>query len=92
MFDFYLFYTILSIVFMVLMVLASIAITIIVVMQSGTDNNLGAITGGSESFFGKNKSKSLDAKLKRITIYLSISILIISILFFVIQILLKTLD
>lgn len=78
---------------MVLMVLLSIVLTIIVVMQEGnSNNNLGAIAGGTESFFGKNKTKSLDAKLKRLTIYLAISILITSILFFVVRILLNTLD
>lgn len=92
MFDFYVFYTVLSIVFMVLMVLLSIVLTIIVVMQEGNSSNLGAIAGGTESFFGKNKSKSMDSKLKRFTIYLAISILVTSILFFVVQILFKTLD
>lgn len=76
-----------------MMVLLSIVLTIIVVMQEGnSNNNLGAIAGGTESFFGKNKTKSLDAKLKRLTIYLAISILITSILFFVVRILLNTLD
>ncbi|HKL73429.1 MAG TPA: preprotein translocase subunit SecG [Clostridia bacterium] len=92
MFSFYTFYTVLSIIFLVLMVLFSIILTVIVVMQDGNSNNIGAITGGSESFFGKNKAKSMDAKLKRLTIYLAISILVTSILFFIVQILLKTLD
>jgi preprotein translocase subunit SecG len=74
------------------MVLFSIAIIIIVVMQEGNSNNIGAIAGGTESFFGKNKAKSVDSKLKRLTIYLAIAILLSSILFFVIQILFTTLD
>lgn len=86
-FDFYLFYTVLSIIFMVAMVLLSVAMVIVVIMQEGNSSDLGAIAGGAESFFGKNKAKSLDAKFKRWTIYLSISILVTSILFFVIQIL-----
>ncbi|MFW5780345.1 MAG: preprotein translocase subunit SecG [Bacillota bacterium] len=87
MFDWYLFYSVLSIVFMVLMVLFSIAMIIIVVLQQGNSNNLGAIAGGSESFFGKNKAKSLDSKFKRWTIVVASMILVSSILFFVIQIL-----
>ncbi|NLL55993.1 MAG: preprotein translocase subunit SecG [Clostridiales bacterium] len=82
----------LSIIFMVLMVMLSIGLIIIVVMQDSNSNNIGAIAGGAESFFGKNKSKSMDAKLKRLTIYIAISILVTSILFFVVQILFKTLD
>lgn len=87
MFDWYLFYTVLSIIFMVIMVLLAIAMIIIVVMQQGNSNNLGAIAGGAESFFGKNKAKSLDAKFKRWTIGVAAMILVTSILFFVIQIL-----
>lgn len=85
--DWYLFYTVLSIIFMVVMVLLSITMIIIVVMQQGNTNNLGAIAGGAESFFGKNKAKSLDAKFKRYTIWIAAAILVVSVLFFVIQIL-----
>lgn len=80
-------YTAFSIIFMVLMVLLSIAMIIIVVLQQGNSGNIGAITGSSESFFGKNKSRSLDGKLKRWTVIIAISILVSSILFFVFQIL-----
>jgi preprotein translocase subunit SecG len=64
---------------------------IIVVLQQGNSNSLGAISGGAESFFGKNKARSLDAKFKRWTIIISIAILVVSILFFVVQILNKRL-
>lgn len=80
-------YTVISIIIMVIMVLLSIAMIIIVVLQQGNSSNLGAIAGGAESFFGKNKARSLDAKFKRWTIFISIAILVTSILFFVIQIL-----
>ncbi len=80
-------YTVISIIIMVIMVLLSIAMIIIVVLQQGNSSNLGAIAGGAESFFGKNKARSLDAKFKRWTIFISIGILVTSILFFVMQIL-----
>ncbi len=87
MFDWFLFYQVLSIVLMSFMVLFSIVMIIIVVMQQGNTNNLGAIAGGAESFFGKNKARSLDAKFKRWTILVAAMILVSSILFFVVQIL-----
>lgn len=86
-FDPYTFYFAMSITFMIIMVILSIAMIIIVMLQKGTDNNLGAITGSSDSFFGKNKSRSVDAKLKRATVGIAAGILISSVLFFVIQIL-----
>lgn len=69
------------------MVLLSVIMIIIVVMQEGNNSNLGAISGGAESFFGKNKAKSLEAKFKRMTIYISAGILVTSILYFVVGIL-----
>lgn len=87
MFDWFLFYKVLSIVFMVLMVLFSLTMIIIVMLQQGNSNNLGAIAGGAESFFGKNKARSMDAKFKRWTIIVAAMILVTSILFFVVQIL-----
>lgn len=85
--NWYLFYNVLSIIFMAIMVLLSIAMIIIVMLQEGNSSNLGAITGAAESFFGKNKAKSLDSKFKRWTMIIAGSILVSSILFFVIYIL-----
>lgn len=52
----------------VLLVLASVILVVIVLMQQSREAGLsGAIAGASESFFGKNKSRTLDAKLAKIT-------------------------
>lgn len=49
-----------------------IAITVLVLMQSGKDKSLsGAIAGGAETFFGKNKAKAMDKVLSNLTIILS---------------------
>ena len=56
----------------------SVALVILVLMQSGKDKGLsGTIAGGAETFFGKNKSSTLDKVLSRITIVLSIAIVAI---------------
>ena len=34
-----------------------------VLLQPGESNGLGAIAGGAETFFGKNKAKSMEGKL-----------------------------
>ena len=52
----------------ILLVLTSIAIVILVLMQQSRRAGLsGAISGGAETFFGKNKSHSAEAKLSRFT-------------------------
>ncbi len=76
-------YSGLLIALMVLMVLLAVGMIVVVMMQSGNQNNLGAITGAAESFFGKNKAKTMEAKFKRWTVIIAVSMLVCSILFFV---------
>ncbi len=52
----------------IILVLTSIAIVVLVLMQQSRRAGLsGAISGGAETFFGKNKSHSTEAKLSRLT-------------------------
>ena len=77
-----------SITFMVLLLLASIGMIIIVLLQRGDpDSDISAITGGKDTFFGKNKTRSIDGKFKLATVIIAISMVVFSILFFVIQVL-----
>lgn len=71
----------------VLMLLSAIFIIFVVLMQLGNSDGLGAISGrdSTENYFGKNKSKSFDARLKRGTVYAGIFLMVCSILFFVVQ-------
>ncbi|MCQ2461919.1 MAG: preprotein translocase subunit SecG [Clostridia bacterium] len=49
-------------------ILVSIAIILLVLMQESKSEGLsGAIAGGAESFFGKNKGRTLEAKLVKFT-------------------------
>lgn len=48
---------------MVLLVITSIILIVTVLLQPGESNGLGAITGGAETFFGKNKAKTMEGKL-----------------------------
>ena len=55
---------VLHIILTVLEVLASIALIVVVLLQSGKEAGLsGAIAGNSDSYLGKNKNGSLDAIL-----------------------------
>ena len=51
----------------VVLILISIVLIVAVLMQQGQRQGLGAIGGGAETFFGKNKARSIDGKLQRIT-------------------------
>lgn len=54
----------LSIVLMVLALLSSLVLIAVVLLQPGKSQGLsGAISGGAETFFGKNKAKGYEGKL-----------------------------
>ncbi len=49
-------------------VVISIVLVVVVLMQHGKQQGLsGAIAGGAETFFGKNKGRTIDAMLKKAT-------------------------
>ncbi|MDR0914922.1 MAG: preprotein translocase subunit SecG [Oscillospiraceae bacterium] len=58
---------ILSYIFGALLILISIAIIIVVILQQGNQKGVGVISGGADTFFSKNKSRSIDAFLSRWT-------------------------
>ncbi|HDX8273251.1 TPA: preprotein translocase subunit SecG [Staphylococcus aureus] len=64
----------------VLLIIDCIALITVVLLQEGKSSGLsGAITGGAEQLFGKQKQRGVDLFLNRLTI-------ILSILFFVLMI------
>ncbi|WP_010251611.1 preprotein translocase subunit SecG [Acetivibrio cellulolyticus] len=64
----------------ILHVLFCISLIVIVLLQSGKQAGLsGAIAGGAETFFGKNKGRTIDALLGKWTAVAAIGFLITSI-------------
>ncbi len=62
-------------------ILVSICLIAVVLMQSGKDAGLsGTITGSSsDSFFGKNRGRTLDGMLEKLTAILAVVFIILSI-------------
>lgn len=59
--------------FVVLLIIDCIALITVVLLQEGKSNGLsGAISGGAEQLFGKQKQRGVDLFLHRVTIVLSI--------------------
>lgn len=60
-------------------VILSIALIAVVLLQSGKQAGLsGSISGGAETFFGKNKARTMDAMLSRVTTALAVLFVVIS--------------
>lgn len=67
----------LEIIFGIVLLLFSIAIIIVVLLQEGHQQNLGAITGGADTFLSKNKARSIDAFLNRWTKFIALGFFVL---------------
>ena len=68
-------------------IILSIVLIAVVLFQSGKQAGLsGSIAGGAETFFGKNKARTIDGMLSRITTIVAILFIITS---FVLALILK---
>ena len=63
----------LNMILTILQVLCGLAVIAVVMLQSGKSAGLsGAIAGGADTFLSKNKAKSVDAKLAKMTKWVAI--------------------
>ena len=67
--------TVLTAVFIII----SIALTVIILLQEGKSAGLGAISGAADTYWGKNKGRSMEGMLVKVTRVLVILFLLISI-------------
>ena len=51
----------------IILILVSIVFTAIVLMQEGKSAGLGAISGAAETYWGKNKGRSMEGTLVKLT-------------------------
>lgn len=69
----------------ILHLIFALSIIVIVLLQSGKSAGLsGSIAGGAETFFGKNKGRTVDAILSKYTTFAAIAFLITSIVLFIV--------
>lgn len=72
---------ILRVVVTVIYVIMCIALTVIVLLQEGKSAGLtGAISGVADTYWGKNKGRSMEGALEKGTRYLAIGFIVISVL------------
>ena len=68
-----------TIILTIVQVLSCVAVTAIVLMQSGKSAGLsGAISGGAETFLSKGKAKTWDAKLAKATKWFALAFVILT--------------
>ena len=73
---------ILRIVLTILFVIDCIGLTVIILMQEGKSQGLGTIAGMADTYWGKNKGRSMEGTLVKVT-------KVIAVLFFVLALVLN---
>ena len=69
---------VLKTVLIVAFIIISIALTVIVLMQEGKSAGLGAISGAADTYWGKNKGRSMEGRLVMATRIMVVLFLAIS--------------
>ena len=63
----------------ILYIIVAVVLTVLVLMQEGKEAGLtGAISGGAESYWGKNKSRSMEGTLVKITRVLAVLFIVLA--------------
>lgn len=71
----------LQLILTIIQVLSGIAVTVVVLMQSGKSAGLsGAISGGADTFLSSGKAKTLDATLARLTKWFALAFVILTLI------------
>lgn len=69
----------LRIVLTIILIFVSIVFTVIVLMQEGKAAGLGAISGAAETYWGKNKGRSMEGALVKITKVLGVVFMLLAV-------------
>ena len=62
----------------VLFIIVCIALTVIILMQEGKSAGLGAIAGAADTYWGKNKGRSMEGMLVKLTRVLVVLFIVIA--------------
>ena len=68
----------LKIILTIVFVLICIALTVIVLLQEGKSQGLGAIGGMAASYWGKNKGRSMEGTLEKFTKFAAVAVLLLA--------------
>lgn len=73
-----------KIVALIVMALCALFIILVVLFQPGNSNGIGALGGQTETFLGKNKSKTFEHRMKKLTVISGIVFAVLAVAFAII--------
>lgn len=70
----------LRVVINIIFILVCVALTVLVLMQEGKSAGLGSISGAAETYWGRNKGRSMEGMLVKITKILAVFFMLLAVL------------
>lgn len=68
----------LRVVINIIFILVCVALTVLVLMQEGKSAGLGSISGAAETYWGRNKGRSMEGMLVKITKILAVFFMLLT--------------
>lgn len=69
----------LRVVINIVFILVCVALTVLVLMQEGKSAGLGSISGAAETYWGRNKGRSMEGMLVKITKILAVFFMLLAV-------------
>ena len=70
----------LRITLMIIFIIVCIALVVLVLMQEGKSAGLGAVSGAAETYWGKNKGRSMEGTLEKFTKFAAVAVLLLALI------------
>ena len=70
----------LKVIISVIFILICVALTVIVLLQEGKSAGLGSVGGMAETYWGKNKGRSMEGNLEKFTTFAAIAFMVLAII------------
>ena len=71
---------VIRIILTIIFILVSVTLSAIVLLQEGKSAGLGAISGMADTYWGKNKGRSMEGKLVLITKILAVAFIVLAVI------------
>lgn len=78
---------VLKIILLVIMAICALFVVLVVMFQPGNSSGVGALGGTTETFLGKNKSKTFEHRMKKLTVISGIIFAVLCVVFAIIAML-----
>jgi len=70
----------LKIIVTIIFILVCTALVVLVLMQEGKSAGLGSIAGAAESYWGKNKGRSMEGMLVKLTKWMAVLFMVLAVI------------